>query len=55
MFEFIRHPILTVRVIRHIASQLTPEDLAQLNASTNPEGRKDLMFEIQNRITEGIS
>ena len=55
MFELIRHPILTVRSLRYIASQLTPEDLAQLDAATNDEQRKDIMFEIQTRIMSNVA
>jgi hypothetical protein len=33
MLEFILHPIQTIRSIRHIARQLTPENLAELDAA----------------------
>ena len=50
MFEFILHPIQSVRSVRFIASQLTPENLEELRSAKTKEEKDKIETRIVGEI-----
>ena len=48
MLELILHPIQSIRAIRYIASQLTPEDVAEHQAAKTDEEKAEISCRILN-------
>lgn len=48
MLELILHPIQSIRSIRYIASQLTPQDVAERRAAKTDEEKAEITCRILN-------
>jgi hypothetical protein len=50
MFISMRHPIRTIRVLRYIASQITPEDKARIEAAETELEKVLIKDQVMRRI-----